>query len=239
MQFYRRIAQIKAISFDLDDTLYNNYPIIRKADAALWRHLQQTYPLTTTLSTQDWLGLRNLLLFQCPELKSDISQLRKLTLRAGLAQVGYQNQQLKNAVADCYTLFYQQRSDFTLAADVIATLEYLAKKMPLVAITNGNVDLQQTDMQRFFVACYKANLHQPRKPHPCMFKKTAQSLSIPPKHILHVGDHLRNDIFGARQSGFATAWYAKNRPLTLNPEPVTLLPDIQLSSLTELTSLVP
>ena len=28
MQFYRRLKQVKAISFDLDDTLYNNRPIM-------------------------------------------------------------------------------------------------------------------------------------------------------------------------------------------------------------------
>ena len=29
MQFYRRLSAIKAISFDLDDTLYNNRPVMQ------------------------------------------------------------------------------------------------------------------------------------------------------------------------------------------------------------------
>ena len=35
MQCYRPVHPVKALTFDLDDTLYNNEPIIRHADAAL------------------------------------------------------------------------------------------------------------------------------------------------------------------------------------------------------------
>ena len=33
MKFYRPLGPIKAITFDLDDTLYDNHPVIRKTTA--------------------------------------------------------------------------------------------------------------------------------------------------------------------------------------------------------------
>ena len=43
MKFYRPLRPFKAISFDLDDTLYDNHPIIEKAenDFLIWKTVEQ------------------------------------------------------------------------------------------------------------------------------------------------------------------------------------------------------
>ena len=114
----------------------------------------------------------------------------------------------------------------------------LAEKVPLVAITNGNVNLSQIGIDELFQLSLHAKENQPMKPHPCMFEKAAAHLNLPSKHILHVGDNLEKDIMGANQVGFQTAWYACNRSMNLAAEPVSTLPHVQLSSLEELLDLV-
>ena len=44
MHFYRRLKPIKAITFDLDDTLYDNYPVILKTTEESHRFLQAYHP---------------------------------------------------------------------------------------------------------------------------------------------------------------------------------------------------
>jgi FMN phosphatase YigB (HAD superfamily) len=54
MKYYRAIKPFKAISFDLDDTLYDNHSIIIKANQAIIEHLNQTYPELAELTEKQW-----------------------------------------------------------------------------------------------------------------------------------------------------------------------------------------
>ena len=38
MKVYRRLQSVKAISFDLDDTLYSNYPVMIAANKGMARY---------------------------------------------------------------------------------------------------------------------------------------------------------------------------------------------------------
>ena len=44
------------------------------------------------------------------------------------------------------------------------------------------------------------------KPSGGMFSQTVEALGVPPEEVVHVGDHLLNDVLGARQSGMKTIW---------------------------------
>jgi len=44
MKYYRPLKPFKAISFDLDDTLYDNQPIIKKAEDEILAYLNQKHP---------------------------------------------------------------------------------------------------------------------------------------------------------------------------------------------------
>ncbi len=241
MIFYRSprlFTQVRALSFDLDDTLYDNEVQIHQAEAKLLTYLQQTYP---TLAEQDasyWQGHKRKILAQRPELRSDMSLLRRLILERGLSAAGISGKALTDGVQAAFDFFYWHRSDFQVAPDILAVLETLAAKVPLVAITNGNVNLEQIGLNKVFAHCYKASLAQPMKPHACMFDLAAQQLQLAPSHILHVGDNLVNDIQGAVNAGYLSAWYAEDRPMDLRREPVLCLPHVQLTSLVELTHLI-
>ena len=238
MIFYRNIEKVRAISFDLDDTLYDNFPIMRRAEKQLLAFMDEHFPQTHGKDMAFWQNIKRKLLKGTPELAFDMGELRRRTLRTGLEQCGYQSKTLDQQVNQCFDYFYYERSNFQIDKTVIALLEELAAKVPLVAITNGNVNLKQIGIDEFFKASFHARIHQPMKPHPKMFELTRDLLNLPAKHILHVGDNLEKDVMGARNVGFATAWFACDREMILPRETVTTLPDIQLESLAELTTLI-
>ncbi|MBO6227534.1 MAG: HAD family hydrolase, partial [Shewanella sp.] len=88
MRCYLRPQNIQAISFDLDDTLYDNLPHILNAEAELATFLLQTYPLSQAWQPHDWRRLKLQLLQQNRELAHDTSAARLATLRQGLIQLG-------------------------------------------------------------------------------------------------------------------------------------------------------
>jgi len=80
-----------------------------------------------------------------------------------------------------------------------------------------------------------ASTSRPMKPAQHMFDEAAARLNVAPKHILHVGDNIIKDVYGAINAGYQAAWFACNRPMTLHNEPVSVLPHVALNNLSELT----
>lgn len=238
MIYYRQLATIKAMSFDLDDTLYDNAPYMRKAEQQLMVFLHRSFSKTRHTDHAFWRRCKARQLFTQPELHSDMGLLRKKTIQQGLFACGYSEAQAEAGSEQCFQYFYQQRSDFKVDKNICSLLSRLARKIPLIAITNGNVDLDRIGIGRSFQLCFKANLTQPMKPSRHMFNQAVEYLSLPAKQILHVGDNLNTDVYGAINAGFASAWYAHNRPMRILKEPVKVLPHVQLHQLNELEQLI-
>lgn len=238
MIFFRPIAKIGAISFDLDDTLYDNHPYMMIAEQRLISFIHQQFPLAADKELKFWRSCKAEVLANAPEFASDMGLLRFNTLQTGFEKSGYKGQSLIQAVQQCFDHFYFLRSDFQVDETVCSLLSKLAERVPLVAITNGNVNLTQIGIAQYFEFSLHANLAQPMKPDPCMFDLARQKIGCDAKQILHVGDNLEKDVMGARHAGYSSAWWACNRPMSLNDECPTVLPDIQLESLEELLALV-
>jgi putative hydrolase of the HAD superfamily len=211
---------------------------MQQAEASLIEHLHTDYPLTKDKNLSFWRAHKTQVLKANPDLANDMGLLRKQVLLAGLQECGYQGDQLETAAEDCYAFFYYERSCFKVPDNVHSVLADLANRVPLVAITNGNVNLREIGIDQYFTHCFKANIKQPMKPDRAMFDLAAQALSLPHQHILHIGDSLINDVWGAYCAGMRSAWYAADRDMHLNNEPVKVLPDVQLDSLDELLSFV-
>ena len=235
MIFYRNIRRPQAMTFDLDDTLYDNYPIMRQSERALADFMDEHFPDTRALSDSTKRQIKFSLLRESPELCNDMGEWRRRTLTRIFSESGYGEADVKRHAEECFNYFYHQRSNFKVGDDVTDTLAYLAERMPLVAITNGNVNLEQIGIAEFFATSFHARLDQPMKPDPTMFERARACLSCPASAILHVGDNLEKDVMGARRAGFSSAWFAVNRPMKLNTEDTTVLPDVLLHQLSELT----
>ncbi len=238
MIVYKALTPVKAITFDLDDTLYENTSVIVAAQKALDVFIQQNFPQARALPSTYWRQHQAQAIRLNPCLKHDMSELRLVALRNGFKALGMSGEQASEAAEKSYQVFYAKRSDFEVREQVHNLLSALSKRVPLVAITNGNVCLHKIGISAYFSESFKANVNMPMKPDSCMFNAAQQHLTLAPQDILHVGDNLQKDVMGAIKAGYQAAWYADDRAMHLTNEPVSLLPHIQLATLDELLGLV-
>lgn len=238
MIYYKKLKTIQAITFDLDDTLYENTSVIVNAERSLIEFMHTQYPVTKHVDKSFWRARQKAHILANPLLKNDMGELRRLSLESGFMALGLSDNELNTATTDCFEFFYFQRSNFTLNKNIHSLLETLSNHLPLIALTNGNVNLQQIGLERYFSACFKASMALPMKPHKAMFDAAQSHLKVPHENILHVGDNLPKDIYGALKAGYQTAWYAEDRSMNMRHEKAQLLPHIQLSKLTQLLELI-
>lgn len=238
MKFYRQWQAVQALTFDLDDTFYDNYPFIRRAEQLKFEFMHQSYPATQALTPLFWRKLRKDVLTEFPYYKSDMIRLRRTVLNRGLHVAGLQGDELSEAIESVYQKFYFERSNFVVRQEVHDVLGKLAKHYPLVAITNGNVDLSRIGIAEYFKWALHADHEQPMKPDPCMFNKAVELLNVPAPQILHVGDSLKNDVMGALNAGFKAGWYVDNRAMNMDTERAYILPDVEFANLTEMVELL-
>lgn len=238
MHFYRHLSPIQAMTFDLDDTLYDNRPVIRNVEqqVALWLHTH--HPVTETQSLSWWNNLKLQLVKDDPWLMNDVSLWRYEQIRQGLLHLGYKQHQAQQAATEAMQEVHRLRNLVDVPPESHAVLSRLAAEMPLVAITNGNVDPEKIGLAGYFQLVLKAGPDGYAKPHSDMFHRAQQFVNLPAQAILHVGDHPVKDVMGAKQHGFQACWF-NDRGVTLRAtKKVKLLPDIEINHIGQLLNLV-
>lgn len=238
MQFFRHLAPIQAMTFDLDDTLYDNRPIIRRVEADMVAWLHKHHPISATQTLRWWYEVKVAVATEDPWLPNDVTQWRFKQIERGLYLLGYQESQAKQAASDAIDEVLRLRSDFSVPQHSHQVLAQLASRLPLVAITNGNVDVEKIGLSSYFSLVLKAGPDGYAKPHSQLFNKAQAFLSVPAKHILHVGDHLISDVAGAKQSGFQACWYNDQGINVYQSRQVRVLPDVEINRLQDLSVLI-
>jgi putative hydrolase of the HAD superfamily len=231
MFVYRRIPRIQAMTFDLDDTLYDNRPVIRQLEYKMtaWMHLN--HPVSTLRSEGWWKNLRVSLAKEMPALVHDVTQWRFQRIMRGLMLLGYSRQAAENAAHDALEVMFYWRNQIEVPEQTHAILGQLAQQVPLVAITNGNADPDKIGLGDYFQTILRAGADGFSKPHSALFFKAVQYFGLPASGILHVGDHLENDVYGAKQSGLTACWYNEKVFNIRLARRVRVLPDIEINRL--------
>jgi putative hydrolase of the HAD superfamily len=132
----------------------------------------------------------------------DFSAMRRSMIGQALAQAGEQT----DLATPAFEVFYAARQQVTLFDDALETLDFLAQRFPLAALTNGNADVQRVGLGAFFQCAVSAHEHGIAKPDPRIFWHTAERLNLAPESVLHVGDDAALDILGARAAGMPCVW---------------------------------
>ena len=235
MHFYRRWQPVAAISFDLDDTLYDNGPAIARAEQWMLDHLRSEYLATAMLDKPRWLALKRQLLLDHPALSHDVSLARQRGIREALVQGGMEPGLAEQQARAVFTGFMAERSKIEVSEATHALLARLAARYPLAVITNGNLDLEQAGLAGYFTLVCKAGAGARMKPAPDMFVQVQEALGLAPGRILHVGDHPVTDVLGARLHGFRAAWLNESGQ---SWQSLSLLPDVELGQLQDLATLL-
>jgi FMN hydrolase / 5-amino-6-(5-phospho-D-ribitylamino)uracil phosphatase len=222
------IARIKAISLDLDDTLWPVLPTIERAEKVLHEWLAEHAPMAAALfsSPQALREIRDYMKANKPELKHDLSAVRRESIRLALYRAG-ENPLLAEQAFD---VFFAERQRVTLFDDARPALEFLAARFPLVSVSNGNADLQRIGLGEFFRASICAREFGVGKPDPRIFHAAAGALDVAVEDVLHIGDDTTLDMLGALNAGMQAAWINRTEALW----PHELEPHLAMASLGEL-----
>jgi putative hydrolase of the HAD superfamily len=198
------LGKIRAISLDLDDTLWPIWPTIERAESALHAWLAQHAPATVAIcATPAALReLRTHMAQQRPDLQHDMSWLRRESIRLALTRSGEDP-----ALAEpAYEVFFEHRHQVDLYPDVLPALEFLSQRYPLVSLSNGNADLHRVGLAPFFRGAVSAQGFGTPKPDPRIFHAAASLAGVDPSQVLHVGDDTLLDVLGAQGAGMQAAW---------------------------------
>lgn len=239
MKFYRRWQPVSALTFDLDDTLYDNRVVIVRAENLLLEWLAARCPEMAEFDWPQWQAMRAEAIAANPSLIGFVTEIRRAQLGLAAKRCGLSDTEAKSLADDGVAFFLHERSNFTVPDEAMDIMDKLASRYPMVAITNGNVDCDRLGLTPLFDCVLQAGPDGAAKPDLALFAKAQSQLKVPAGRILHVGDHLVADVRGAKLAGFRACWFNNTKtPLTLQRR-ASLLPDIEITHLGELLSLPP
>jgi putative hydrolase of the HAD superfamily len=205
IRFNRAIKPFSVLSFDLDDTLYDNRPIITAAVKAQADYLN-ALPGYQEKGPSYWQQCQERAVQQQPALVDDVTQWRKQTLRLALSQLGFNTKDTERHAHSAYTAFADARSNIVVNDTILKLLDNLATRFTLIAITNGNADIERFNLNNKFKLVLQAGLHGKAKPHATLFDHAAARLNVQKEAILHIGDSLDSDVQGANNAGCQSVW---------------------------------
>jgi putative hydrolase of the HAD superfamily len=225
------VSRIKAISIDLDDTLWPIWPTIERAEKVLHDWMVEYAPMAAALfsSPSALREIRNHMAASRPDLKNDLSAVRRESIRLALYRAG-ENPLLAD---QAFEVFFAERQRVTLFDDVRPSLQFLSARFPLVSVSNGNADLERVGLGSYFRAAVSAREFGVGKPDPRIFHAAAGAVDLTTEHVLHVGDDATLDALGALNAGMQAAWVNRSDHLW----PHELEPHVKLTNLTELCAL--
>lgn len=202
--------RIRALTLDLDDTLWPIAPVMQRAEQRLDDWLQQHCPeIAAAFPIPSMRELRDRVFAENPHLAHDFTELRKISLRAMFTPFGFGDDWVERA----YSEFYTARNEVEYYEDALPALQRLAACVPLVSISNGNADLERMGLNHFFQFSLCARSHGVAKPHPDIFHAACRRLGCAPNTVLHVGDDPLLDVAGAQSAGLRTVWLNRHDAL--------------------------
>ena len=198
------LQRIRAITLDLDDTLWPVWPTIERAEQTLQDWLTQHAPRTAALCTERNLirEIRQQIQDSRPDLQHDLSAMRREAIRLALLRAGDPGDLAEAA----FEVFFEARQRVTLFDDALPFLDFVSSRYPVVALSNGNADVHRTGIGQYFKAAVSARAFGVGKPDPRIFHEAAARAGVPAEAVLHVGDDAHLDGVGALGASMQCVW---------------------------------
>ncbi|MGM0167951.1 hypothetical protein IGI39_002963 [Enterococcus sp. AZ135] len=230
---------IKAIVFDLDDTLYRQeLPVIAAIKTVfpqlMEKDLSKFYKLFRTISDQ---------LYEQTKQKNKNSMLEVNRLRlAKTMETSFGLKISDDLVVSFESEYIQQLNQICLAIPLRNVLKKLTKTYKLGIISNGYPQRQELKLEALKIKEVIPNKKilisgkvGIEKPDRRIFDRMAQILTIhETREIIYVGDNYKNDVMGAKQAGWKTWWFNhQQRPI---PEGEIKMYDKEVRSFDDLIS---
>ena len=205
---------IRAVTFDLDDTLYDFQACMTRSTGAVVRELCRRSPAAAATATLErfhacWGEAAGEA--QARGGVVDWPEVRRRSIALLLTECGVEGD--GGLVEELTDLYFRERHSATSPfADAAAALPLLAQRLPLGIISNANTRLASLGLEAYFQAVITPSAAGCSKPAPAIFHHAAAALGCAPAELLHVGDHWEHDVVGASGAGCQAAWYCRGAP---------------------------
>jgi HAD superfamily hydrolase (TIGR01549 family) len=211
------MSPIKAVLFDLDDTLWPIMPVIKRAEAVLHEWLAIHAPDVTRHYTIEQLrDMRQRLLNTDTRYQIDLWSLRHATLTEAFLAV----KEDTNKISLAMEIFSKARNEVMPFDDVLPTLTKLNGMVKVGSVSNGFADLEIIGLARHFHVSIAAHAFGCAKPDPAIFHAACEALRVLPEETVYIGDDPALDVEGAQKAGLSGVWMNRT-----GIEPVKILPN--------------
>lgn len=218
---------LDALTFDLDDTLWDNRPVMERAelghydwlddaleselDASIVEQLRsdlgrygKRFPLEAYVERRLSMAQRH------PLRRGDFTWLRERALVELLEEFGLPRSAAYVWAAAAMERFLALRHELRPYPEVEEMLDSLRARYALAAITNGNADLKRLELASHFPVVIAAGELLAPKPDARPFLAALARLGSTPSRAMHVGDSWREDVLPALRLGMRVAWIDKH-----------------------------
>lgn len=193
LEVKNHIEGLKAIVFDMDDTLYGEKEYVRSG----YRKIAQLIPQVENAAEKLWK------LFE--EKKPAIDEL--------FEQEGLDSEELKK---ECLRAYRYQEPDIQFYAGVEQMLKDLRKEGYLLGvITDGRPEGQRAKIKALgleklvdhIVVTDEFGGIEYRKPNPIAFKTMKEKLDVEYSQMCYIGDNIKKDFIAPQQLGMKSIWF--------------------------------
>jgi len=226
-------TNLKAILFDIDDTLFDRNGAQREVVHLMVQEFRdiftgigeetiaQAFLESDRISTQEF------------NAGSSVDETRTLRGRVFLKLLGL-SENLAEKIMEMYVKSYPIVNAPVRGAKSVTS--QLAKKFRLGIVSNGSPDTQYQkleilDIKHLFGCILLSEEIGIRKPDPRIFWKAAALLDKKPGECLYIGDSYDSDIVGAKRAEMQACWF---NPDGLRPTRVDVRPDFEIGALDEM-----
>jgi len=215
------MTMLQAITFDLDDTLWDNHGVMARTEEGhyrwllealeAWRAARQETALALSHEEGglDYLQRRQQLAKEVPERRGDFTWLRLRALEAQLEGAGLHRSAALMWAGAAMNEFHRLRVQVTPHPEAAGLLAALAERYQLAAITNGNIHLKRQPLASYFPVAIAAGELLAPKPDPTPFLTALSRLNVAPECAMHVGDSWQEDVLPAQQLGMHAVWISE------------------------------
>ncbi|SDM44391.1 putative hydrolase of the HAD superfamily [Franzmannia pantelleriensis] len=210
---------IDALTFDLDDTLWDNRSVMQRTESghyawldealAAWLTQRSETPragFTQRFPLESFVARRQQLARAHPLRRGDFTWIRQRALTELLMEYGLGQEDAGHWAARAMERFMALRHQVEPYAEVDALLTALSQRYRLASITNGNVDIARLPLGHHFPVAILAGEMLAPKPDARPFLAALARLGSRPSRALHVGDSWREDVLPAQRLGMRVAW---------------------------------
>ena len=223
---------IRTITVDLDDTLWEIHPVIRRAEARLYEWIGEHYPrITEMFGPEDLQILRKDVLDEFRDHTHDLTFVRRTVLARLGEAAGYGSSHVDAA----FEVFDDARNDVTLFPGVRTALRSLRERFKVIAVTNGNANLEKIGIRDLFDDIVSAAQAGAAKPERRIFDAAVKAGGAAAAQTVHVGDDPLRDVHGARDAGLRAVWVNRNGVDWPDEYPA---PDVEVQHIGELDALL-